>query len=149
MAFFENFDLIFKGGPLMIALIVCSVLSFTTILERLIFLRRGRIIKIEILREIEIAIKKKDLEGALKWVQKATSPMLKIANVALINADKPKEDLKNYVEEAGILSQGRESTTSENLIEQEIAHFGKPGEKMMQSFQPELTEQFIKQYYKK
>ena len=101
MSFFEQFDLVAKGGPLMIALLLCSILSLAIILERLLLLRRGRIIRIEILREIEIAIKKKDIQSALGWVEKAASPMLKIARVALINADKSKEDLKNYVEEAG------------------------------------------------
>ncbi len=82
-------------------LLLCSVLSLAIICERLIFLRRGKIIRIENLREIEIAIKKRDLKSALEWVDKEHSPMLKIAKVALINADKSKEDLKNYVEEAG------------------------------------------------
>jgi biopolymer transport protein ExbB len=101
MTLIEQVDLIVKGGPLMVALLVCSVLSLAIILERLYFLRRGRIIKIESLREIEVAIKKGDLKSALEWTDKTKSPMLKIAKVGLINADKPKEDLKNYIEEAG------------------------------------------------
>ncbi len=101
MTLIEQVDLISKGGPLMIVLLLCSVLSLAIILERLYFLRRGRVIKIETLREIEVAIKKGDLKAALQWTEKAKSPMLKIAKVALIHADKPKEDLKNYIEEAG------------------------------------------------
>ncbi|MBU3917481.1 MotA/TolQ/ExbB proton channel family protein [bacterium] len=97
----SGFALIAKGGPLMIALLICSMLSLAIIIERFIFLRRSGILKIDILREIEIAIKKGDLSTALEWTRKTSSPMLRIAEIAIINADKPKEDLKDYLEEAG------------------------------------------------
>lgn len=96
-----GFELISKGGPLMIALLVCSVLALAIIVERLIFLRRNRIIRLDILREIEIAIKKRDISTAVEWCDKVKAPMIKIAKVALINAGTTKEDLKNYIEEAG------------------------------------------------
>ena len=101
MSYLTHIDLIAKGGLLMIPLLLCSVLAVAIICERLILLRRNRIIKIEILKEIEIAIKKQDLKSALQWVDETQAPMLKIAKVALLNADRSKEDLKNYVEEAG------------------------------------------------
>ncbi|MBU2514493.1 MotA/TolQ/ExbB proton channel family protein [bacterium] len=101
MEIFAQFELISKGGPLMIALLICSILSLAIIVERMIYLRRGRIINIDILREIEVAVKKRDFETALEWSEKEQSPMLKIAKVALINAGNSKEELKNYVEEAG------------------------------------------------
>jgi len=94
-------ELLSRGGPLMIALLVCSVLSLAIIIERMFSLRKSRLMRIDILMEVEMAIKKKDLTGALEWANKATSPMTKIAKVALINSDKPKEDLKASIEEAG------------------------------------------------
>ncbi len=96
-----GFELLSRGGPLMIALLICSVLSLAIIIERLFSLRQSRLMRIDILMEVEIAIKKKDLAGALEWVDKAASPMLKIAKVALINSSKPKQDLKTSIEEAG------------------------------------------------
>lgn len=94
-------ELLEKGGPLMIALLACSVIALATIVERLISLRYSRVIKMDILREIEIAIRKKDLEAALEWAEKGKAPMTRIAKVALINADKSKDDLKTSIEEAG------------------------------------------------
>jgi|APSaa5957512622_1039677.scaffolds.fasta_scaffold33031_2 biopolymer transport protein ExbB len=96
-----GFDLIIRGGPIMIALLICSAVSLAIIIERLIFLRYGRIVRLEMLMEIEIAIKKNDFALALDWSKKANSPMLKIAEVALINADKSKDDLRSAIEEAG------------------------------------------------
>ncbi len=96
-----GFALISRGGPLMIALMTCSVIAFAIIVERLFALRRSRIVRIDTLMEIEIAIKKNDLAKALEWTRKTRSSMLKIAEVALINADKPANDLKVSIEEAG------------------------------------------------
>lgn len=96
-----GFELIVRGGPIMIALLFCSAVSLAIIVERLIFLRHERIIRLEMLMEIEIAIKKNDFTSAIDWSKKVNAPMLKIAEVALINADKPKEDLKAAIEESG------------------------------------------------
>lgn len=96
-----NFELIARGGPLMVALILCSVLSLAMIIERLFALQRSKIFRMDILREIEVAIKKKDVNTALEWSKQETSPMMRVAQVALINSEKPKEDLKACIEEAG------------------------------------------------
>lgn len=96
-----GFELISRGGPLMIALLICSVLAVAIIIERLFTLRRSRILRIEVLMEMEIAIKKGDITGALEWVKGTPSCMTRIAEVALINSDKPRDDLKSSIEEAG------------------------------------------------
>ncbi len=101
MELFDQIDLIAKGGPLMIALIICSILSLAIIIERLIYLRKSRIVRLDLLREIEVAVKKHDFKKALAFTENVKAPMIKVAKVALINADKPKDDLKNYIEEAG------------------------------------------------
>lgn len=96
-----GFELISRGGPLMIALLVCSILAVAIIIERLFSLRRSRIMRLEILMEIEIALKKGDLPAAMEWAKSSSSSMTRIAEVALINSDKPKADLKGAIEEAG------------------------------------------------
>lgn len=96
-----NFDLIAQGGPIMVALMICSIISLAIIVERLIFLRPSRILQMSKLVEIEVSVKNKDLKLALDWAKKQRSPMLKVANIALLNADKPKAELKSIIEEAG------------------------------------------------
>lgn len=101
MESFLSFDLIARGGPIIVVLIVCSILSLAIIIERLFFLRHKRILQIGKMMEIEIAIKKQDVRGALKWSRTVNSPMLRIAEVGLINSDRPKKELKLAIEEAG------------------------------------------------
>jgi len=96
-----GFELIARGGLLMIPLLACSVLALAIIIERLFCLRRSRIIRLDILLEIEVAIKKNDFTAALDWARKVRSPMTRVAEIALINSDKPKADLRVSIEEAG------------------------------------------------
>lgn len=102
MSFFD-FEIITKGGPIMIALIACSILSLAMIVERLFALRHSKIFNIYLLQEIEISIKKRDIASAIEWCRKDSSPMMKVVEVALINSDKTREDLKVSIEEAGRL----------------------------------------------
>jgi biopolymer transport protein ExbB len=101
MESFLSFDLIARGGPIIIVLIICSILSLAIVIERLFFLRHKKILQINKLMDIEIAVKKQDVRGALEWSRTATSPMLRIAEVGLINSDRPKNELKLAIEEAG------------------------------------------------
>lgn len=94
-------ELISRGGPLMIALLICSILAVAIIIERLFSLRRSRILRIDVLMEIEIAIKKGDISSALEQARETASSMTRIAEIALINSDKSKADMKSAIEEAG------------------------------------------------
>ncbi|MDH5559742.1 MAG: MotA/TolQ/ExbB proton channel family protein [Deltaproteobacteria bacterium] len=96
-----NLDVISRGGPVMIPLLICSVLAMAMIIERLFFLRGSKILSVDVLREIEVAIKSGDLKTALEWTEETKTPMTRIARIALINSDKPREDLKASLEEAG------------------------------------------------
>jgi biopolymer transport protein ExbB len=98
-----NFEIISKGGPTMVVLLICSIFSLAMILERLLALRHTKIFKLDLLHEIEIDIKKRDIASAIEWCEQYTSPMMAVVKVALINSDKPKEDLKIAIEEAGRL----------------------------------------------
>ncbi|MBT4290488.1 MAG: MotA/TolQ/ExbB proton channel family protein [Deltaproteobacteria bacterium] len=101
MLSFFSFDLIARGGPIIIVLIICSILSLAIVIERLWYLRHKKIMQVDKLMEIEIAVKKQDVRGALEWARAETSPMLRIAEVGLINSDRPKKELKLAIEEAG------------------------------------------------
>ncbi len=101
MISYFSFDLIARGGPIIVVLLVCSILSLAIVIERLIFLRQRKIMQVENLMQIEICIKRGDIGMALDWSKKTKSPMLRIAEVGLLNADRPKKELRLAIEEAG------------------------------------------------
>lgn len=101
MTSYFSFDLIARGGPIIVVLIVCSIFSAAIIVERLFFLRHRKILQVDKLMQIEVAIKRGDIQLALDWSRKASTPMLRIVEVGLINADRPKKEIKMAIEEAG------------------------------------------------
>ena len=101
MVSYFSFDLIARGGPIIVVLIVCSIVSVSIIVERLAFLRQGKILQIDKLMQIELSIKRGDIRSALEWSRKAHTPMLRIAEVGLLNADRSKKELRLAIEEAG------------------------------------------------
>ena len=46
-------ELVIKGGPVMVPLLLCSVVSLSIIVERSLSLRRHRILRYDILQRIE------------------------------------------------------------------------------------------------
>ena len=96
-------ETIAQGGPIVLILIGCSVLSLALILERMVYLKPKKIIRLKDLQAIETQIEKGNLKEALALSRANNSPMMKVAEVAILNADKPKADLKMIIEESGRL----------------------------------------------
>lgn len=96
-------NLISDGGPLIWALLLCSVLALAVIMERAFSLRRSRIIRMDLLMEIEISLKEGHLKDALEVCKRVDSPMMRIVKVGLINYNKPKDELQRIIEDAGRL----------------------------------------------
>lgn len=95
------------GGVIMYVLLFASVTALAIIIERFSYLRSSRVIPINKLREIELSLRQADLKAALETARSDESPMMRVAEVALINADKPSDDLKTAIEETGRLEMPR------------------------------------------
>ncbi|MDX2470411.1 MAG: MotA/TolQ/ExbB proton channel family protein [SAR324 cluster bacterium] len=96
-------ETIAQGGPIVLILIGCSIISVALILERMYYLKPKKIICLKDLQAIESEIERGDLKKALAFSRSNNSPMMKVAEVAILNADKPKADLKMIIEESGRL----------------------------------------------
>jgi biopolymer transport protein ExbB len=93
------FDFVTKGGPAMIAIGLCSVLAVTIVIERLIVLRKSRVVPggfVERVRNLA-----NDRPKALELARRSRSPIANILEVALRRADEPQDMLEKHVEEAG------------------------------------------------
>ena len=94
-------DLFIKGGPVMYPILFCSILSLAIIIERLISLRRGRIIRPETLFRVQDLIRIERIADIIELCQKNSSPMSRIVLAAIKNINQPKAEIKEAVSEAG------------------------------------------------
>jgi biopolymer transport protein ExbB len=94
-------DLIEKSGPVFYALAFCSLLATVVIIERLISLRRSRVLPRQIVDVIEAIQPGRDLRMALEICSKNPGVLSDVMRAGLENADKPWEMMRDAVIDAG------------------------------------------------
>ncbi len=91
----------YAGGPLMYPILLCSVLALAIFLERLWTYLRVHRGTDELAREIDTLVGKGRVEEALIVCQRAGTPLSRIYIAALRAQGKPRDHIKDVVEEVG------------------------------------------------
>lgn len=94
-------EMILRGGVIMIPLFITSILGLAVVIERGFFLRRRRIIKPEILNLIERIEKPEDTEKAIYGLSEQKGPFLNIVRVGLQNRSSSREEIKEIIADQG------------------------------------------------
>lgn len=105
-------DLVVRGGIFMYPIILCSVIALAVFLERLLLLRRKRVLPPEFIRNVEDLIRKQKISDALFLCQGDPSSIAKIFFAGLKNAGRGMWIVKESIEERG----GREASILEKHI---------------------------------
>ena len=95
-------EIIFKGGPTMIPLIVCSIVVLAIALERYIYLkkcRNGQIYKT--FKKAKIWIEEEEISKALKEVKQERGPVATLMATALVNFNKEKDEFQKHLQIVG------------------------------------------------
>ena len=95
------YDILLRGGPLVVPIGICSLLALTVFLERLWVLRRTRVIPEAFVNRIHEMINERRVSDALLLCEENKNPMANIMEAALRNAEKERSDIKEMVEEVG------------------------------------------------
>ena len=96
-------EMILKGGIMMVPLILTSIIGLAVVIERAYFLRSRRIIRPELVDLINHIEKLKDVEKIVENLSDNSSPFLNIVRVALKNQERPRDEIKE-----AIIDQGRQ-----------------------------------------
>jgi len=94
-------EFIIKGGPVMVPLLLCSVISLSIIVERRLSLRRNRILKYDVLQRIEELLRDRKIPEASTLCKRYPSSMTRILLAAILNHDKSRQEIKEIIEDAG------------------------------------------------
>jgi len=98
---FQSLAYLSKGGVLMIPIAFCSLLALAVFIERFFALRRIKVIPDFFFKKVERLIKEKKIDEALKLCGKNSSSLSRIIKIGINNYGKPRELVKEVVEEAG------------------------------------------------
>lgn len=94
-------ELIEKSGPVFYALAFCSLVATVVVIERLISLRRSRVLPRPILDVIDAIQPGRDLGMALEICRKNPGVLADVMRAGLENADKPWQIMRDAVVDAG------------------------------------------------
>jgi biopolymer transport protein ExbB len=95
------FEVMVRGGALMIPIAVCSVIAVAIIIERLIKLRIARVSSRTFLFKIQSSLRFNRLEEAKLACEKATGPVAAIFRAGLGRANESEERIRQAIQEAG------------------------------------------------
>ena len=95
----QMLDHVSRGGIVMVPILICLVFALIIILERLWSLRRKRIFRPNILDTIEHLLHEHHIVEAVMWCKRYDSTMTRLVLVALLNAERPKADIKELIED--------------------------------------------------
>jgi biopolymer transport protein ExbB len=97
------FDFVDKGGPVMIPIILCSLVALAIIAERLIALRRSKIIPPQFIPGLKGVFRdvRTDRDAALTYCRADQSPIAAVTAVGIKRLGEPVDLLERHIAEAG------------------------------------------------
>ncbi|MFA4991830.1 MAG: MotA/TolQ/ExbB proton channel family protein [Candidatus Omnitrophota bacterium] len=95
------FEIIQKGGPVMYPIILCSILAFAIIIERLYHLNKAKIDTRDFMNNIEVTIKRNRIAEAIKICEETSGPIARIVKAGIIKHDRPRQEIREAIEDAG------------------------------------------------
>ena len=94
-------DVIIKGGPLMIPLLVLSVLAVAVTLERAWYLFKTRTDTEQLMDEVKLSLEEGKVLEAIQMVKGARGPVAAIIAAGIAYSDRDKEAIREHLQEVG------------------------------------------------
>lgn len=101
------FDVLTKGGIIMIPLLLCSVFSVAIFLERLVYFISIRSDAQDLLSDVKVALRQGRILDAMQVAKKVKSPIGSLVMAALSVAGKPADEIRNRIQDAGAVEIGK------------------------------------------
>ena len=95
-------EILIKGGPLMFLIILCSVVAFAVVLERLWHLRRARIDTEGFMETIARILKRNKILDAIDMCNVTPGPIAHILKAGIMKHDRSRLEIKDAIEDAGL-----------------------------------------------
>lgn len=97
------FELVMKGGPMMILIAACSVAAIGVFLERLVNYHRETVHVGDFLRGLANLIRRRSFAEALHESAGTPGPVARVVHAAILHHSKPREHLKEIIRETAQL----------------------------------------------
>lgn len=96
------FEIIWKGGPIMIPILLCSVIAVAVFLERWIHLHRSQIDPDKFLTGIRNIIRRGNIIEAIQICEATPGPIAAILKAGLLKHESDRTEVKTAMEDASV-----------------------------------------------
>ncbi|NQT24040.1 MotA/TolQ/ExbB proton channel family protein [candidate division KSB1 bacterium] len=103
----EIYQMLARGGIVMIPLLLISVLALAVVIERALFLHKNRILKPHVIKLVNQIEKPQEAEMALATMKDEDGPFLNVMRAGLERRGQTRDEIKE-----AILDQGRQETNT-------------------------------------
>ncbi len=91
-----------KGGPIMWPILLCSVIAFAIVIERLIALRREQIDTKVFMEQISKSLRRNKIMEALDLCDLTGGPIANILKAGILKHDRTRNEIREAIEDASI-----------------------------------------------
>jgi len=91
-----------KGGPVMYPIILCSIIAFAIVIERLYHLHRAKIDTKKFMEDIANTLRRNKIMEAIELCDKTPGPIPHILKAGIMKHDRPRQEIKEAIEDAGL-----------------------------------------------
>lgn len=91
-----------KGGPIMWPILLCSVVAFAIVIERLISLKKAQIDTKEFMEQISRLLKRNKIMEAIELCERTGGPIANILKAGILKHDRPRAEIREAIEDASI-----------------------------------------------
>ena len=91
-----------KGGPIMWPILLCSVISFAIVIERLIRIRQEQIDTKSFMEQISKSLRRNKIMEALDLCDRTGWPIAAILKAGILKHDRPRNEIREAIEDASI-----------------------------------------------
>lgn len=96
----ELWNLVFKGGLIIIPILLSGALTLAIIIERLISFRNAEIDNDRFIKEIEDRLKRRKIKESLDFCDENDNPVPRIIKAGLLKSDRSREEIKETIDDA-------------------------------------------------
>jgi biopolymer transport protein ExbB len=91
-----------KGGAIMWPILLCSVIAFAIVIERLIRLKQEQIDTKSFMDQISRSLKRNKIMEALDLCERTGGPIANILKAGILKHDRPRAEVREAIEDASI-----------------------------------------------
>ena len=95
-------ELFLRGGPVMWPILLCSIVALAVVMDRVYHLRKARVDTEHFLETIAATIKRNRLVEAIDLCDQTPGPIAYILKAGLMKHDRPAQEIRQAIEDAGI-----------------------------------------------